>query len=160
MAAVDPDVIRSLVASLEALIHQAERLPDATRAAAARAALNELRATLPKDVGGLAVGTWSDLSQDAQQPVRDKLETLQNELRIQVSQPGLRGSRMLMSDDPMPTWGILFLLLLALLGTAFVLPNSGSNSPRSPRRESPPTVKSNLCLHSLRSEDLLAPILC
>ena len=39
MAAVDPDGIRSLVATLEVLIHQAERLPDATRAAAARAAL-------------------------------------------------------------------------------------------------------------------------
>jgi hypothetical protein len=121
MASMDPDVIRCLVADLEALILQAKLLPDATRAAGARAAVDELRATLPADVGGLAAGTWSTLTEEEQNSVFEKFEAVQKELKIQVSSPGFRGSRMLMSGDPTPTWVVLLLLVAALLGTAFVL---------------------------------------
>ena len=121
MAAIDPDVIQSLVASVEVLIHQARRLPDTTRAIGARAALEEARAGLPTDVGGLSVGSWTDLGEDAQRAIRDKLETLQNDLGFRFPHPDFGGSRMLMSAEPTPTWVILLLLLLAVLGTAFVL---------------------------------------
>ena len=121
MGAVDPDVIRSRVADLEALILQAKLRPDATRAADARALVDELRATLPQDVGGSLAGTWSALTEEAQRLVAGRLDTLREGLAIQVSSPGLHGSRMLMSSDPAPSWVVLFLLVLALIGTASVL---------------------------------------
>lgn len=121
MATLDPDVIRSLVAGLEALTFQAKLLPDATRAAVARAAVDQLRATIPTDVGGAATGAWATLGDDAQRSIFDKLGTLHNDLAIQVSSTGLRGSRTLMSSDPAPSWVVLFLLLLTMLGTATVL---------------------------------------
>ena len=41
-----------------------------------------------------------------------------------------------------------------------LLTQPGPQLPRNPRPESLPAAKSNLCLHSLRSEDLLSPISC
>jgi len=121
MAAIDPDEVRSLLARLDALILEARLLPDATRAAISRAAVDRLKGTLPKDVGGGVEGTWSAVADDVKKSVQDELDTLQTELAILVSPPGWRGSRMLMSSDPAPSWVVLLLLVLSLFGTALVL---------------------------------------
>ena len=82
MAAIEPDAVRSLVTSLDALTLQAKLLPDASRAASARSALDELKATLPEDVGGPVTGKWAALGEGAQQAVFDKLATLHTNLTI------------------------------------------------------------------------------
>jgi hypothetical protein len=121
MAAIDPNAVRSLVTNLDALILDAGRLPDASGAADARRILDEVKAALPADVGGPVAGKWDALSDDDQKSVVDKLTALRDKVAILVSPPGLRGSRLLMSDAPTSSWVILLLLVLTLLGTGLVL---------------------------------------
>ena len=119
--AIGADEIRTALAQCEALVLRARRLPDPTQVALAQHLVDDLRLNLPSDAGGQASGKWETLEQATQDSLFKKLQTLLDELNIQVSAPGLRGSRMLMSGDPAPSWVVLLLLVLALGGTAVVL---------------------------------------
>jgi hypothetical protein len=121
VATIPSDVIRSAVTSLDALIQQAGLSPDANRVAVARQAIATLNRTLPTDVGGQAAGAWADLDEATQKAVFDQLDSLRDDLMIEVSPSGLKGSRMLMSSNPAPSSVILFLLILSIAGTFFVL---------------------------------------
>jgi len=109
------------VASLDALIQQAGLSPDANRVAVARTAIAALIRTLPADVGGQGPGAWADLDEATQKDIFEKLDSLQDDLSIEVSPLGLRGSRMLMSSNPASSFVILLLLILAFVGTGVVL---------------------------------------
>jgi hypothetical protein len=109
------------VASLDALIQQAGLSPDANRVAVARSAIAVLSRTLPADVGGQAAGAWADLDEASQKRILDQLDSLRDDLMVEVSPSGLKGSRMLMSSNPAPSSVILALLILAIAGTGFVL---------------------------------------
>ena len=117
MATIPNEVVRSAVASLDALIQQAGLSPDANRVAVAREALAVLNRTLPTDVGGQAAGAWVDLDEAAQKRIFDQLDSLRDDLLIEVSPNGFKGSRMLMSSNPAPSSVILFLLVLSIAGT-------------------------------------------
>ena len=121
MTTIPSEVIRSTVTSLDALIQQAGLSPDASRVAVARQAVATLNRTLPTDVGGQAAGTWADLDEATQKAIFDQLDSLRDDLMIEVSPSGLKGSRMLMSSNPAPSSVILFLLILSIAGTGFVL---------------------------------------
>jgi hypothetical protein len=121
MAPISADVIKSALLSLEALLHQAALRPDANRAMLARAAVDALKVTLPEDLSGQRQGTWAALPEAEQKEAFDKLESLRNDLTIELSPPGLKGSRMLMSSNPAPSSSILFLLILSMIGIAGVL---------------------------------------
>ena len=117
MATIPNEVVRSAVASLDALIQQAGLSPDANRVAVAREALAVLNRTLPTDVGGQAAGAWVDLDEATQKRIFDQLDSLRDDLLIEVSPNGFKGSRMLMSSNPAPSSVILFLLVLSIAGT-------------------------------------------
>jgi hypothetical protein len=121
VAPISANIVKSAVASLEALIQQAGLSPDANRVAVARAAVDELNKLLPADVGGQAADAWAGLGDDKQKEILEKIESLRNDLTIEVSPPGLRGSRMLMSSNPAPSSVILLLLILAVVGIGVVL---------------------------------------
>jgi hypothetical protein len=121
VATITSEVIRSAVVSLDALIQQAGLSPDANRVAVARSAVAALSRTLPTDVGGQAAGGWADLDEATQKRIFDQLDSLRDDLMIEVSPNGLKGSRMLMSSNPAPSSVILFLLILAIAGTGGVL---------------------------------------
>lgn len=121
MGTISVEVMKSTIASLEALIQQAGLTPSAHRVALVRTEAAALIRTLPTDVGGQAAGAWAGLDDAAQNDVADKLASLANDLTIEVSPPGLKGSRMLMSDHPASSSIILFLLALTIAGTGIVL---------------------------------------
>jgi hypothetical protein len=121
MAVTGADQIRTALARCEALVLQGQELPDPTEIALAQHRVNDLLLNLPSDAGGQAPGKWETLDQATQHSLTKKLEALLDELNIRVSPTGLRGSRMLMSSDPAPSWVVLLLLVMALAGTAAVL---------------------------------------
>ena len=113
MATVDPDEVRAALAGIAALLQDARLLPDQARVSATKETLKSVMDALPDDAGGLVTTKhWADLSEDDRQSILNKLNDVRNDLTIQVSSPGLFGSRMLMSSDPAPTWVVLLLLVI------------------------------------------------
>jgi hypothetical protein len=120
MAAIPDAEIKLLEARLEALIQEAA-LSNANRAATARQLFDDLKKSLPADLGGQGAGSWAAMPEADQKAAKDAFETQLNYLAIELSPAGLSGSKMLMSGNPAPSSLILLLLVLALAGTGVVL---------------------------------------
>jgi hypothetical protein len=121
MAAIDALSARAKLAVLEALIRGAEGSPHVTWSASARATIDLLRGEMPQDAGGAADAHWDALPEEQRAEICRKLDSLEQQLKIQTAPKGWSGPRPMMSPDPTPSWIVMLLLILAVFGTAGVL---------------------------------------
>ena len=121
MADVDALSARAKLAALEALIRSAEGSPNVKFSTGARTTIDLLRGEMPKDAGGSAEGGWESLAAEQRSEICRKLDSLEQQLKIQTAAPGWKGPRPMMSADPTPSWVVVLLLILAIFGTAGVL---------------------------------------